>query len=158
MSPHIARVRPARSVQCLPLPSTVLTADIPGISPALAVPYAWCSRSASSFVATPPVAAKSLQSGCADAHSSPLLEESNTIEASMVKALSYLEGKPKGDISMEGKRSARKHSLSRGCANKAAYGQPWIGQTSGDSLQVNNQRVMVLLPLPEITRISRSSP
>lgn len=42
---------------------------------------------------------------CADAHSSPLLEESNTTEAKVVKALPYLAVKAKGDWSME-----RKHS------------------------------------------------
>jgi hypothetical protein len=59
-----------------------------------------------------------LQKECADAHSSPLLEESNIIEANMVKALPYLMGKPKGDTSMEGKKAqCEKHSLSRGCAS-----------------------------------------
>ena len=65
------------------------------------------SRCANSPVVIPAVSAKSSLSGCADAHSSPLLEESNTIGANMVKALPYLTGKPKGDTSMEGKRSAR---------------------------------------------------
>src|SRR5437868_14168856 len=65
------------------------------------------SLSASSFVATLTVLAKSLPNACADAHLSALLEESNTIGANMVKALPYLTGKPKGDTSMEGKRSAR---------------------------------------------------
>ena len=42
---------------------------------------------------------------CADAHSSPLLEESNITEAKVIKALPYLAGKLKGDRSMEGKHS-----------------------------------------------------
>src|SRR5215471_15349407 len=42
-----------------------------------------------------------LQSECADAHSFPLLEESNITEAKVIKALPYLAGKPKGDRSME---------------------------------------------------------
>ena len=46
------------------------------------------------------------QNACADAHSFPLLEESNIIEAKMIKALPYLAGKLKGDRSMERKRSA----------------------------------------------------
>jgi hypothetical protein len=48
----------------------------------------------------------SLLSVCADAHSFPLLEESNITEAEVIKALPYLAGKPKGDRSMERKRSA----------------------------------------------------
>ena len=47
-----------------------------------------------------------LRNGCADAHSFPLLEESNITEAKVIKALPYLAGKPKGDRSMERKRSA----------------------------------------------------
>jgi hypothetical protein len=37
--------------------------------------------------------------GCADAHSSPLLEESNITEAKVIKALPHLEGKLEGDRS-----------------------------------------------------------
>ena len=47
-----------------------------------------------------------LPSGCADAHAFPLLEESNTTEAKVVKALPNLAVKTKGDSSMERKRSA----------------------------------------------------
>jgi hypothetical protein len=43
---------------------------------------------------------------CADAHSFPLLEESNITEAEVIKALPNPAGKPKGDRSMERKRSA----------------------------------------------------
>jgi hypothetical protein len=75
----------------------------------------------------------------------------------MVKALPYLMGKLKGDTSMEGKRSARS-TLSQEAAQARPHKvSPVLLQTSSDSLQVNNQRFMVLLPLPEITRISRSS-
>ena len=55
----------------------------------------------SSFVAILIVLAKSLPSRCADAHSSPSLEESNTTEAKVVKAPPYLAVKTKGDRSME---------------------------------------------------------
>ena len=94
---------------------------------------------------------------CADAHSFPLLEESNITEAEVIKALPYLEGKPKGDRSMERKRSAG-GTLSQEAVQARPYRvSPALLQTSGDSLQVNNQRVMVLVPLLEIRVISRSS-
>src|SRR6266571_5930750 len=47
-----------------------------------------------------------LRNACADAHTFPLLEESNTTEAKVVKALPDLAVKTKGDSSMERKRSA----------------------------------------------------
>ena len=47
-----------------------------------------------------------LRRGCADAHAFPLLEESNTTEAKVVKALPDLAVKTKGDSSMARKRSA----------------------------------------------------
>jgi hypothetical protein len=69
-----------------------------------------------------------LPRGCADAHSSPLLEESNTTEANVVKALPYLAGKPKGDRSMEGKRSARS-TLSQEAAQARPHKvSPGLGQ------------------------------
>ena len=43
---------------------------------------------------------------CADAHAFPLLEESNSTEAKVDKALPNLAAKAKGDRSMERKRSA----------------------------------------------------
>src|SRR5437868_1820386 len=52
MSPHSAPVHSARSVRCLRLPFIVLTAGTPEICLVLVVPFAWCWRSASSFVAT----------------------------------------------------------------------------------------------------------
>ncbi len=42
-----------------------------------------------------------LLKGCADAHSFPSLEESNSTEAKVDKALPYLEVKTKGDSSMD---------------------------------------------------------
>ncbi|MGZ3610293.1 MAG: hypothetical protein ACXVBU_09530, partial [Ktedonobacteraceae bacterium] len=54
---------------------------------------------------------------CADAHSFPLLEESNITEAEVMKALPYPAGKPKGDRSMERKRSAGGTLSPSGCAS-----------------------------------------
>jgi Integrase core domain/HTH-like domain len=98
-----------------------------------------------------------LWSGCADAHSFPLLEESNITGAKVIKALPYLARKLKGDRSMERKRSAG-GTLSQEAVRARPYRvSPGLLQTSGDSLQVNNQRIMVLVPLLEIRMISRSS-
>jgi putative transposase len=95
--------------------------------------------------------------GCADAHSFSLLEESNITEAEVIKALPYLAGKPKGDRSMERKRSAGGTRSQEAVRARPYRVSPELLRTSGDSLQVNNQRVMVLVPLLEIRVISRSS-
>jgi hypothetical protein len=75
----------------------------------------------------------------------------------MVKALPYLMGKPKGDGSMEGKRGARSTLSQEAAQARPQRVSPALWPTSGDSLQVNNQRIMVLVPLLEIRVISRSS-
>jgi len=57
---------------------------------------------------------------CADAHSFPLLEESNITGAKVIKALPYLAGKLKGDRSME-----RKHSAGGTLSQEAAQARPY---------------------------------
>jgi hypothetical protein len=54
---------PCPHCSTLRLPFTARTAGIPRICLARVVPFDWCSRSASSFVAIPPVRAKCSQNG-----------------------------------------------------------------------------------------------
>jgi hypothetical protein len=73
------------------------------------------------------------------------------------KARPYLEMKVEGDCSMDRKRSAG-GTLSQDDAQARPYKvSPTLGRTSGDLLKMTNRRFMVLLPLPGITMIKRSS-
>ena len=63
----------------------------------------------------------SLQNACADVHSFSLLEQSNTTEAKVVKALPYLAAKAKGNSSME-----RKHSEGSTLSQEAVQARPYM--------------------------------